>query len=144
MLDRTGEWWRGEDPDDLGEYLAAATEAGYPVARVVHAVCGDCGGIVFTVRVDDEPGYAERCCVACGRTRQLLDSADVADDADPTPARCPDGHDAFNLAVGYALREDGEVRWVYVALRCTTDGTVGVYTDWKIDYSPTDELLAGA
>ncbi|MEU4676443.1 hypothetical protein [Micromonospora sp. NPDC023737] len=41
-------------------------------------------------------------------------------------------------------RNDEEVRWVSVGLRCTQDGTLGVYTDWKIDYSPTRQLLTGA
>ena len=39
---------------------------------------------------------------------------------------------------------DHEIRWISVGLRCLTDGTLGVYTDWKIDYTPTAHLLAGA
>lgn len=41
------------------------------------------------------------------------------------------------------MTADDEVRWVSVGLRCLTDGTLGVYTDWKIDYTPTAHLLAG-
>ncbi len=51
----------------------------------------------------------------------------------------------FNLAVGYEFFAGEEaVRWVYVAARCLTDGTLGVYTDWKIDYSPSAQLLSRA
>jgi hypothetical protein len=36
------------------------------------------------------------------------------------------------------------VRWISLGLRCLTDNTLGVYTDWEIDYSPTEHLLAQA
>jgi hypothetical protein len=29
-------------------------------------------------------------------------------------------------------------------LRCRTDGTLGVYSDWKIDYLPSTHLLTMA
>jgi hypothetical protein len=47
----------------------------------------------------------------------------------------------INVAVGFALRDDGSVKWVYSGLRCVTDGTLGVYGDWKIDYAPTEHLF---
>jgi hypothetical protein len=34
------------------------------------------------------------------------------------------------------------VRWVSLGLRCVQDGTLAVYADWKIDYSPTGHLLS--
>jgi hypothetical protein len=55
---------------------------------------------------------------------------------------CLCGGERFDVAVGFALRKDGEVRWVSVALRCTADGVLGVYADWKIDYSPSGHLMA--
>ncbi|MFI5896109.1 alpha/beta fold hydrolase [Actinoplanes sp. NPDC051513] len=39
---------------------------------------------------------------------------------------------------------DREVRWISIGLRCLTDGTLGVYADWKIDYTPTAHLLTSA
>ena len=71
----------------------------------------------------------------------MLDSADVGQAADAGQAACPCGAEIFNVAVGFAHHENGDVRWVYVALRCLQDGTLGVYADWKIDYSPTKELF---
>jgi hypothetical protein len=35
------------------------------------------------------------------------------------------------------------VRWISLGLRCVQDGTLGVYADWKVDYSPTGHLLTG-
>ncbi|TYB90925.1 hypothetical protein FXF53_30745 [Micromonospora sp. WP24] len=96
------------------------------------------------MRVDDEAGYADRTCHLCGDRWVMLDAADVAEDADLGDAACLCGGERFDVAVGFALREDGEVRWVSVSvsLRCTADGVFGVYADWKIDYSPSGQLMA--
>ena len=66
---------------------------------------------------------------------------DVASDAEPEDCACPCGGETFEVAVGFALRDGGDVKWVSVGLRCTIDGTLGVYADWKIDYSPTTALF---
>lgn len=70
----------------------------------------------------------------------MLDSADVADDAEPEEAVCPCGGEVFDVAVGSALRDEGDVRWVSVGLRCRLDGVLGCYGDWKINHGPTDEI----
>lgn len=72
----------------------------------------------------------------------MLDSAECLEDADLESAAYPCGHEEFDVAVGFALREDGEVRWVSVGLRCRKDGRLGVYVDWKVDYSPSRHLLS--
>ncbi len=140
-IDKTGTYWRGTEAADLDEYIAAFEAGGHPVARAVHSRCAECGGTAFGLWVDDTEGYADRRCIACGRVTRLLDSDDVGDDAEPEECACPCGREAFELAVGYALRDDGDIRWVSVGARCTADGTLGVYADWKIDYSPTDHLF---
>lgn len=139
-IDKSGQWWQGTAPRDLDEYLAWHTEGGYAVSRVVHATCGACGCTEFSVLVDDEAGCAERRCMSCGERFLLLDSADTAEEAQLDDAACPCGGESFNVAVGFAHTADGAIRWVYVALRCTSDGVLGVYTDWKIDYSPAAGL----
>ena len=48
---------------------------------------------------------------------------------------CPEG-------LRFAVRDDGDINWVSVGLRCLADGVVGVYADWKIDYSPAQDLPA--
>lgn len=52
------------------------------------------------------------------------------------------GNETFNVTVGFSRRDDGEVRWVYLGLRCIEDSVLGCYADWKIDYSPSIQLLA--
>jgi hypothetical protein len=69
------------------------------------------------------------------------DSQDTVDSADLGQAACPCGGKRFEMAVGFALRDEGEIRWVYIALRCAADRTLGVYAAWKFDYSPTAQLL---
>ena len=140
-IDRSGQWWTGTEPADIDDYLTAFTADGYPATRVVHSVCAECQGQTFRIRVDDEEGCAERTCAKCGASQLLLDSQDALDDAELEDAECPCGGDVFNVAVGFAFRTDEDIRWVYLGLRCANDGVLGVYTDWKIDYSPTAHLL---
>lgn len=141
-VNKSGEWWTGDEPDDISEYLRAYSSDGYPVQRVVHARCETCDGQTFAVRVDDEEGCAERTCASCAATTTLmLDSADFVEDADLEDAACPCGGEVFNVAVGFALRVDDEVRWVYIGLRCVADGILGCNAEWKIDYAPTAHLF---
>ena len=134
---------RGSEADDLAEYLRGFAAGGHPVAEVVHAACAACCGSPegFSVAVDDEEGAAVRTCLVCHASVPMLDSVEFLDDADLGPAACPCGHETFDVAVGFALREDADVRWVSVGLRCRNDGRLGVYVDWKIDYSPSRHLL---
>ena len=71
----------------------------------------------------------------------LLKSEDYLDDADPGGVTCPCGADGSNVAVGFAQRSGSEeIRWVYLGLRCLSDGVLGGCADWKIDYSPSTHL----
>jgi hypothetical protein len=111
------------------------------IDRVELARCAACDGTAFEVGIDDEVGYAARACVACDDLVEMLDSADVAEEAEPGAAACPCGNETFEAAVGFSLTEAGEVRWVFVALRCQVDGTLGVYADWSVDYEPSTQLF---
>jgi hypothetical protein len=140
-IDRTGTWWRGSGPEDLDEYLAVFSADGHRVETVRRSRCSSCGGTEFRLLIDDEEGCAERTCAACGTSTMMLDSAEHADDAELDTATCPCGGEVFDAAVGFAHYADtGDVRWVYVGLRCVEDGVLGVYADWKIDYAPTSHL----
>jgi hypothetical protein len=141
VIDSSGEWWRGTEAADLDRYLVEYRAGGYAVERVVHARCSGCGGSTFDLAVDDEQGYAERTCTSCAARFVMLDAADVDDEADSDGAGCPCGNETFEVAVGFATRADGDVRWVSVGARCVSDGILGAYTDWKIDYSPTAHLF---
>jgi len=143
-IDTSGQYWRGEDLADLTDYLHEFQAGGYPVVDVVESVCANCTGRNFRLTADDEEGCAQRVCVTCGAAAYIADSAEHADDADLQPCECPCGGDTFAVAIGFARRSDQEVRWISVGLRCLADGTLGVYADWKIDYSPTSHLLSSA
>lgn len=140
-INTSGKWWTGSAPEDIEDYLRAYSADGYPVARVIIAECRDCGSRSFSVRVDDVEGCAERTCTECGRTELMSDSAKFVDHAELEGAQCPCGGEIFNVAGGFALRDNGDIRWVYVGLRCQADGVLGCYGEWKIDYSPTSHLF---
>lgn len=142
-IDKRRKWWRGTDAADLDEMLRAFSADGHPVERIEHARCASCGSAVFAVRLDDDEGFAQRTCVACRSVVLLLDSDEDVDEVEPGDAACPCGGEQFQVAVGFAFyQQSRDVRWVYVALRCVSDGVLGVYCDWKIDYAPTNHLFA--
>ena len=145
-LTRRGSVWRGTEASDLDEYVTHYAAGGYPVSVVVHAACGKCDATDdgFYVIVDDDEGAAVRMCAACEAEVEMLDTHDYIDDCEFGEATCPCGGDLFDVAVGYSMLDDGEVRWVSVGLRCRADGRLGVYTDWQIDYLPSRHLLASA
>jgi len=140
MIDKSGEWWTGDKFQDLATYLHEFTAQGYPAGHIAQSIC-ECDGRVFRLEVDDEEGCARRTCTTCGHAAFIADSAEYWTDADPGPAECPCGDDAFEVGVAFSLREDGDVRWITVGGRCVACGVLGAYADWKIDYSPTQHLL---
>ena len=140
MIDTSGTWWTGEDFADLVEYLRLLTEDGYPVRRVLEPQCS-CGGRKFTLYRDATEGVARRTCAACGAKAFIGDSAESWEDARPRRVRCPCGSTTAQLGIGFSLRDDGDIRWITIGQRCVECGILGVYVDWKIDYSPTDHLF---
>ncbi|MEU7836834.1 hypothetical protein [Nonomuraea sp. NPDC049129] len=140
-IDASGDLWRGEDFEDLADFLREYQPGGYAVQQVSEAVCVGCAGKYFSVMADDLEGCVQRICVACGDASYIADSADCVNDADLEECACPCGGEEFAAVVGFAFRSDGEVRWVSIGLRCLKDGSLGVYADWKIEYSPTAHLL---
>ena len=95
--------------------------------------------------INAEVGVAVHVCARCEREVGIADSDGHFDDVDEVAtAECPNGHDIFSVATGFALTPGGEVRWVSVGLRCDQDGDAGVYVDWKIDYSPSAHLMTRA
>lgn len=117
------------DAADLDAFLAEFSADAYPVSIVTHASCEQCEHTVFAVLLDDDEGAVDRICANCAADVLMLDSADSIEEADLGEAVCPCGGDRFEVAVGFALRPDGDVQWLYVALRCIADGTLGVYVD---------------
>jgi hypothetical protein len=130
------------DLEELDTYLRDFRAGGYPVAHVREVVCAACSGRTFSVLVDvDEQGSAVTC-EACGEQVAIADSEEYLDEAELEECQCPCGGESFAAAVGYALTSDAtDVRWISLALLCRSDGQIGVYTDWKIDYGPSLPLI---
>ena len=141
MIDKSGAWWKGAEFDDLVEYIRGFTAETYPADLVPQSAC-ECGHVVFSVDYDGEQGCVRRTCVSCGRTGFIADSGDYWAEAHPVPLRCPCGNHAFELGVGFSLRESGDIRWITVGARCVACGILGAPTEWKVDYSPSAHLLA--
>ena len=141
-IDKSGEFWRGTSPEDVDEYLEAYTADNYPVARVIHCVCPG-GGAEMSLDADVDEGCARWTCNKCKTQRFIGDSEDYWGAATPEPLVCPECKGVvYELAVGFALREGGDVRWMTVGNRCVTCGLLGSFIDWKIDYSPTEHLFS--
>ena len=140
-IKKTGPFRHGDDLDDLTAYLRQYRAGGYPVQHVKEVTCHRCRHGSFRVLVDDEDGCALTICLGCRAESPVADSSDHLEDADLGECACPCGGETFAVAVGFATTADDEVRWISIGLRCLTDGTLGVYSDWKIDYTPTAHLL---
>jgi hypothetical protein len=87
--------------------------------------------------VTDSVSAARRACLECGRREFIADSEDHWDDDAEAEycCACPCGEEEFAAAVGYSLREDGDVHWVFVGLRCLACDMLGTYEDWKINWA---------
>jgi hypothetical protein len=140
-IDKSGKWWRGSEFGDVVQYLREYTADGYPVRSVVQCVC-ECRGTAFKLEGDRDEGCARRTCVACERQAFIGDSAEFWDEAKPKLCRCPACKGvAFEIGVGFSLRDDGDVRWITIGQRCLKCGLLGSFVDWSIDYGPADHLL---
>jgi hypothetical protein len=142
-IDKSGKWWVGSDADDLAEYLAALTASGYLATEFRVAQCA-CGSRVFNLAMDSDEGTAKRTCVECSQTQFICDSEEYWKDASPKKWKCfgKCKSRTANICIGFALREDQkDVRWIYVGTRCSVCGVLGCYGDWKIDFSPSLELM---
>jgi hypothetical protein len=140
-----GKWRYGDSQGDIrAEIIRYSKNVGYPAEHFADAVCGQCGGKVFALHLDDTAGVASRVCIACHtQPHPIGDSAEFMDDADVEQCACPCGEEAFEITVAVSLYADSEdVRWLYVGCRCPKCGLTAVYGDWKNEFSGYRELLA--
>lgn len=140
-IDTSGEWWKGGEPNDLRDYLAAL-ENTYPIDEFSLALCA-CGSDSFLLDYDAREGMARRTCRICSAEHFICDSAEYWSEAEPQRWQCVEcGGAASNVGVGFSLYEPGgDVRWLYVAARCVQCGVLGCYSDWKVAYGPSNQLL---
>ncbi len=141
MIDTSREeYWTGDRPEDIDEWLRLYAEDDN--MDVVPVICHTCGNDSFELKVDQEEDAIQVKCTECGTRKILLDCDEVWEDARPRLRRCPvcKKSKSYNVRVGFARRENGSVKWVYIGNRCTSCQALGSYLDWKINYEPTDAM----
>jgi hypothetical protein len=142
-VDKTGKWWTGDQPSDVREYLEAYSSEGYKVDEFRQSKC-QCGSEHFLLWADDDEGCAKRQCESCKRQHFICDSEEFWEDVKPTQWKCIECKPRIkvcNVGVGFSLYEDGEIRWLYVGVRCATCGVLGSFAGWKIAYAPSRQLI---
>ncbi|MGE0404996.1 MAG: hypothetical protein AB7O65_01760 [Candidatus Korobacteraceae bacterium] len=140
MIDTSGEWWIGSEPQDVKNFLEAYAPDGYKVHEFRLARC-ECGSLSFFLWADDDEGTAKRTCTVCGLSHFICDSEEFWDGSQPEELVCVCGSKSANVGVGFSLYEDGEVRWLYVGVRCTSCGVLGCFAGWKVAYAPSAQLV---
>jgi hypothetical protein len=140
-IDTSGKWWIGTEAGDIEGYLKAYAEGAHDVAAFRLARC-TCGSVEFTLEADDNEGAARRACTGCETAHFICDSDEAWQDAEPESWACIEcKSDRANVGCGFSLRDDGDVRWIYVGVRCTGCGALGCFAGWKIDYGTSGHLL---
>jgi hypothetical protein len=142
-VNKTGKWWIGDQPNDIREFLEAHASDGYEVHEFRLSKC-ECGSERFLLWADDDEGCAKRQCVICNRQHFICDSSDYWEDAKPVQWACVECEmesNAYNVGTGFSLYEDGDIRWLYIGVRCPVCGVLGCFAGWKIAYSPSRQLL---
>ena len=142
-IDRSGKWWVGDRPEDIGEYLKAYSSNGYEVHEFRLSKCA-CGCVEFQLEADDDEGVARRTCASCKESRYICDSGEYWHEADPEPWKCVECDSGrANVGVGFSLYVDDltAVRWLYVGERCARCGVLGCFAGWKVALSNALHLL---
>jgi hypothetical protein len=140
-IDKSAKWWVGTSAEDIKEYLEAYSADNYKASVFRLATCS-CSHDAFHLLADDDEGCAKRICTSCGREQFICDSDEYWTAASPEEWKCIEcGSTKTNIGVGFSLYEDGEIRWLYVGVRCATCGILGCFAGWKIAYSPSKHLF---
>ena len=140
-IDKSGKWWIGSKAADIAEYLREYTADDYPVEDVRLTKCM-CGSEVFHISVDRDEGAARRRCVKCQTENFICDAEEYWAEAEPESYTCVEcKSQSANIGAGFALYEDGEVRWLYLGVRCAVCGVLGCIADWRVGYAPSRHLL---
>ena len=141
-IDKNGTYWKGEQFEDIAQYIREFAEY---VPEIINQCECDCGSRQFTVQHEPYQGFVKLKCAECGKVSFIADSAALEGKIRPKRLRCPCRKIKFEVGVGVSLRDpsnpDGDVKWVTVGVRCAECGILGSPADWKIDYSPSGHLV---
>ena len=138
-IDTRGKWWKGNSEEDISEYLRAYSEN--KVKKVFISSCNECGNKDFFVEFDWDEGVTRIICSKCKSIKYLADSEENWEGIKPRKYKCVECKStSANVGTGFIYRDNGDVKWVYIGVRCSKCGILGSVTDWSIDYSPTSEV----
>jgi len=85
-IDKTQEYWHGENAEDAIEYLVEYSENNVTKAAIIK--CRQCNSDILTYKIDSFEGAIEITCTSCKEARLLLDSEDYWEDSEPEEAIC--------------------------------------------------------
>ena len=143
-IDNSGQWWIGTEAADIQEYLEAYSSEGYPVQEFRLSKC-QCGSPAFRLNCDEDECVANRICIQCSEAHYIGDSDEYWAEADPEAWECVEcGADRANIGLGFALRENQEIKWVYIGTRCDSCGLLACPVEFKVNYEPSRHLLNSA
>lgn len=140
-IDKSAEWWKGNGIEDIKEYLISYSEDSYPIQKVIISKCNKCDSVEFLVEFDGNEGATRIICTSCKEVKYLADSKEYWEDVELEKYKCIECKSTHaNVGTGFTYREGGDIKWVYIGVRCAKCGILGSVADWKIDYGPTTEL----
>lgn len=133
--------WVGTEPHDVRELIEVYGHHNYEVHEYRVARC-DCGCSAFRLEIDDCKVAARRTCFDCGYEHPMCDSAEFWEQTQPERACCAGcGGDKHNIGVGFSLHEEGDVRWLYIGVRCVACGIFTCAAEWEVCYTPSRHLF---
>lgn len=135
----------GENADDLLTWLTQL-EGCPAISRAVLTTCpnerhSDEPATWFYVEADATEAVARRRCLSCGDSNDVLDSAEHWNA--PRMWSCSGcGHSIAEVAAGLHLEDADQVTWVALAARCVECGAVEGLTDFNVDPTHVEDLVA--
>ena len=132
MIDTSGKWWKGQNPDDIIEFLKSwSAECGYDTELYEPHKCKKCGETLFTVEGKWDEQLYRVTCAKCNETDYIEDSADLWNEVtEKTKKFKCKGHSLFYITLGYALREDQSKKVLFIGYLCSECGILGCFDDY--------------
>jgi len=135
------DFWYGTEPKDVEEYVAAwGGSCGEKISKKHIVSCDSCSNDQFQLRYNSNEGIVKVICTNCGAEKWIFDSKENKKGIRLYHKKCSfDKNSTFNIGVGFSYRDTGEVRHVFISERCCKCHVLSSTTDWRINYSPTEE-----
>ncbi len=140
-LKKKGVWSHGTNANDLDPYLLRHVLKrhcqGVP-HHVTHSVCSGCAATAFDLFID-KAMHIVRTCTACKIDHMICDLDRKCDPDSASEIICSCMYSECEVAVGFALMDNGTVGHLYVAGCCTECGLCGVYSVYS-EWSPEGDF----